>query len=142
MNLEIDFLPVGAGNADAIVVRYGDGSGHWLHVIDGGHQDTGETIIKHIETHYSPDWRIGHMVLTHADNDHAAGLIAVMQRFKVVNLWMNRPWLYVDEVIDRFHGNYTREGLIAAVRERHPYLVELERLASAQGTVIHEVFQG
>jgi hypothetical protein len=82
------------------------------------------------------------MVLSHADNDHAVGLVGVMQHFKVKNLWMNRPWLYADQVIDSFHGNFSLEGLIQDMRDRHSYLVELEELAVAQGTIVHQVFQG
>jgi hypothetical protein len=65
-----------------------------------------------------------------------------MERFEVKHLWMNRPWIYVDEVINNFHGNYNREGLIRDIRQKHDYLVCLEDLALARGTPIHEVFQG
>lgn len=69
-------------------------------MIDGGYADTADTIIRHIETHFSRDWFINHMVVSHADNDHCEGLVGVMERFEVKNLWMNRPWLYVDKVLD------------------------------------------
>ena len=143
MICEVDFLPAGESNADAICVRYGDAQTGWyLHIIDGGYKDTADTIIGHIEEHFGRNWIIHHMVLTHADNDHASGLIGVMERMRVINLWMNRPWLYVDEVINHFHGNFSRAGVIGAMKERHGYLVRLEELAAQQGTVIHEVFQG
>jgi len=142
MTYEVDFLPVGDSSGDAIVVRYGnDQDGYWLHVVDGGLTDTAQTIIDHIDKHYPGYW-INHMVLSHADNDHACGLIGVLERFEVKNLWMNRPWLYAREVIQHFHGNFTLDGLVADIRERHPYLVELERIAMKKGTHIHEVFQG
>ena len=81
MDFEIDFLPVGEGSGDAIVIRYGEaGTGYWLHVVDGGSTKTAQTIINHIDTYY-PGYRINHMVLSHADNDHAAGLVGVMERF-------------------------------------------------------------
>lgn len=41
-----------------------------------------------------------------------------------------------------FHGNFTLQGLVDDIKERHPYLVDLERLAIKKGTHIHEVFQG
>jgi glyoxylase-like metal-dependent hydrolase (beta-lactamase superfamily II) len=62
-------------------------------------------IIRHIETHYGKGWFINHMVLTHADNDHATGLVSVLKHFSVKNLWMNRPWLYAAEVLHHFHGS-------------------------------------
>lgn len=142
MNYEVDFLPVGEGSGDAIVVHYGnDTDGYSLHVVDGGRTETAETIINHINKFY-PGYFINHMVLSHADDDHATGLVGVMERMEVKNLWMNRPWLYAAEILHHFHGNFTLQGLIANIKERHPYLVELERLAIRQGTQIHEVFQG
>lgn len=142
MPFEVDFLPVGDSYGDAIVIRYGDeGAGYYLHVVDGGRTDTADTIIKHINDYY-PGYHINHMVVSHADNDHACGLIGVMKHFKVKHLWMNRPWLYAQQTLHHFHGNYTLQGLIDEMKERHSYLVELEELAKAQGTQIHEAFQG
>lgn len=142
MDYEIDFLPVGEGSGDAIVIRYGEaGTGYFLHVVDGGNTGTAQTIIEHIDKYY-PGYYINHMVLSHADNDHAAGLVGVLERFEVEHLWMNRPWLYADEILHHFHGNFTLQGLINDIKERHSYLVELETLAVSKGTHIHEVFQG
>lgn len=142
MNYEIDFLPVGEGSGDAIVIRYGDeNSGYYLHVVDGGRTETADTIVNHINEFY-PGYHINHMVLSHADDDHATGLVGVMEKMTVGTLWMNRPWLYAAEILHHFHGNFTLQGLIDNIKERHPYLVELERLAIQQGTVINEVFQG
>lgn len=142
MPFEVDFLPVGDSYGDAIVIRYGDeGAGYYLHVIDGGRTDTADTIIKHINYYY-PGYFINHMVVSHADNDHACGLIGVIKHFKVQHLWMNRPWLYAQQTLQHFHGNYTLQGLVDEMKQRHSYLVELEELATAQGTQIHETFQG
>lgn len=142
MNYEVDFLPVGEGSGDAIVIRYGDDTnGYLLHVVDGGRTETANTIIGHINQYYS-GYFFNHMVLSHADDDHATGLVGVMERFRVDHLWMNRPWLYADQILHHFHANFTLQGLIDNIKERHPYLVELERLAIQKGTVIHEVFQG
>lgn len=142
MKYEIDFLPVGEGSGDAIVIRYGDDErGYLLHVVDGGRTATADTIATHIDKYY-PGYHINHMVLSHADDDHATGLVGVLEKFKVNHLWMNRPWLYAEQIIENFHGNWTLQGLIDNIKERHPYLVDLERIANMKGTVIHEVFQG
>lgn len=142
MAFEINFLPVGDTYGDAIVIRYGDDeNGYFLHVVDGGGLDTGQTIIDHINKYY-PGYFIDHMVLSHADNDHACGLIDVLKHFDVKHLWMNRPWLYANETLQHFHGKFTLQGLVDDMKERHLYLVELENLAKAKGTLIHEVFQG
>lgn len=142
MKYEIDFLPVGEGSGDAIVIRYGDDErGYFLHVVDGGRTATADTIAKHIDRYY-PGYHIDHMVLSHADDDHATGLVGVLEKFEVRHLWMNRPWLYAAQIIENFHGNWSLPGLIEEIKERHPYLVDLERIANMKGTVIHEVFQG
>jgi hypothetical protein len=140
---EVDFLPVGDGNGDAICVRYGnDQTGYWLHVIDGGFTDTSDTIIKHIETHYGSHYKITHMVLSHADNDHACGLIGVLKRFEIAGaIWMNRPWLYAQQVLSAYPG-YTLDRLVREMRDKHSYLVEIEKIAQSRGTKINEVFQG
>jgi hypothetical protein len=100
------------------------------HDVDGGHTDTADIIIMHIES-------------LDPDNDHASGLVGVLKRFEVQHLWMKRPWLlHANETLPHFDGNFTLQGLIDEVKERHPYLVELEKLANTQGTAVHEVFQG
>lgn len=142
MAYEVDFLPVGDSYGDAIVIRYGNADrGYFLHLVDGGRTDTADIIIEHLQKYYA-GYYINHMVLSHADNDHACGLIGVMKAVQVKHLWMNRPWLYADQILHHFHGNFTLQGLIDDIKARHPYLVELEELALEQGTVIHEVFQG
>ena len=142
MPISVDFLPVGNSNGDAIVVKYGAGDSFFLQVVDGGFGSIGEMMIDHIEKRYGSDVVIADMVVSHADNDHAAGLIAVFKRFKVFNLWMNRPWLYANEVLQHFHGNFSIEGWVKSVRASHSYLVELEDLARARGMEPLEVFQG
>jgi hypothetical protein len=146
MPYEIDFLRAGDSNGDAIVVRWGDTKDgyFYINIIDGGFADTGDQIIEHVERYYGKPTNIYNVVLSHADNDHACGLIKVLEResFKIHNLWMNRPWDYVDEVLDKFHGAYTREGLIKKMREMHPYLVEMEKIAARRGIMIRAPLQG
>jgi beta-lactamase superfamily II metal-dependent hydrolase len=139
---EADFLPVGDSNADAICMQYSVGNGVYVHVVDGGYAETGEKIVEHIRQHYGRNFFINHMVLSHADNDHATGLVEVMKQMTVKNLWMNRPWKFAAQTVNHFHGLYTVDGLIRKMRDMHPYLVELEQLAAKQGAKIHDVFQG
>jgi len=143
MGYEIEFLPVGEGNGDAICIRYGNiYEGYYIHLIDGGYTDTGNTIIDHITNHYGQATYIDNIVLSHADADHATGLLQVLEHFEVGALWMNRPWLYAAEVIDAFHGNYTVTGLEMAIKEKYPIIAQLEALAVEKGTPIHEAFGG
>ncbi|GLR90889.1 ComEC/Rec2 family competence protein [Bradyrhizobium iriomotense] len=146
MPYEIDFLRPGDSSGDAIIVKWGETkeSGFWLNVVDGGFTETGDQIIEHIEKYHAKDATIANVVLSHADNDHAPGLIKVLEHeaFTISTLWMNKPWDYVDEVIDKFHGAYTREGLIKKMREMHPYLVEMEKIANRRGIAIKAPLQG
>jgi hypothetical protein len=99
-------------------------------------------VIEHIEQYYGRDVIIHNMVVSHADNDHACGLIPVFRRFKVGALWMNRPWIYARQVIDQFHGNWSLDGWVKEVRSKHEYLVELEMLAASRGMLPNPVFRG
>ena len=144
MPYEIDFLPVGtkASSGDAIALRYGsEAIGYSVHIVDGGYADTAAGLIEHIRTGYRSE-TVAHVVLTHADGDHAAGLVAVMETLNVQALWMNRPWLYAAEILHHFHGNWTLDGLIRHLREKYPTLVELEAIALRRGIPIYEAFQG
>jgi beta-lactamase superfamily II metal-dependent hydrolase len=139
---EIDFLPVGKSNGDAILVRYGNPlTGYTVHLTDGAYTETADKIIQHINAWYNGA-PIEHMILSHADDDHATGLVEVLKRHPVRNLWMNRPWLYAQEVIDKFHPNYTVQGLADKMRELHPYLVEMEQIADEKNIPVWEAFQG
>lgn len=143
MPYEIDVLAVGdKKSGDAICVRHGSPqTGYTLHLIDGGYSDSSQTIINHIERHYRTDY-IDHVILSHADNDHACGLIDVLKHFNFGNLWMNRPWLYAQDILHNFHGNFGLEGLIQDIKSRHEYLIELEKIAAAKRANINPVFQG
>jgi beta-lactamase superfamily II metal-dependent hydrolase len=141
---EIDFLPVGtnASSGDAIALRYGNNaSGYTIHIVDGGYADTASGLIEHVRSGYQSG-TVAHVVLTHADGDHAAGLVEVMETLQVQALWMNRPWLYAAEIIHHFHGNWTVAGLIQHLREQYPTLVKLEAIASRRGIPVYEAFQG
>lgn len=143
MPYEVDFLPVGDSNGDAICVRYAQPDGRYaIHIIDGGYTDTGQAIIAHVEKYYGLAHFIDHVVLSHADDDHATGLIPVMQHFDVGALWMNRPWLYAADIIGSFHGSYSVVGLAKEIRASYPKLAELEDIANANGVPICEAFAG
>ena len=77
MAIAVEFLPVGDSDGDAIIVQYGTEQSYYLTVVDGGYASVGEQVIEHIEKYYGRDVTIHNMVVSHADNDHAAGLIPV-----------------------------------------------------------------
>jgi len=143
MPYEIEFLQVGDSNGDAICIRYGTSeTDRHIHVVDGGFTDTGDKLVAFIRNRYGAAAQIEHVVLSHADQDHAAGLIKVLENFQVGTLWMNRPWLYVAEILPNFHGSYTVEGLRKVIRDKYQYVAALEVEALKKGIPIQEAFQG
>ena len=100
---EIDFLDVEAKDSgDAIPLRYKIGDEARIHVTDGGFQKTGDKVVEHIKEYYDDPDTIDAVIVSHPDGDHAGGLQTVLEEFEVSELWMLRPWLYVDALIDRF----------------------------------------
>ncbi|OCR22229.1 hypothetical protein AFK24_24220 [Pseudomonas syringae] len=105
-HIEIDFIGVEtAKSGDAITIRYEKNGVTGVHVVDGGYVDTGAQVIEQLRKFYGTT-KIDNVVLTHPDLDHANGLRAVLEECDVGKLWLNRPWLYADELIDRF-ATYT-----------------------------------
>jgi len=142
---ELDFLEAGENKSgDAILFRYGDHDTgtQTIHVIDGGYTDDGARLESLLTEFYGEPSRIDNVVLTHPDGDHAKGLVQILNNYEVGALWMNRPWLYVDELMSRFEYPYTRDGLIKKLKEAFNHTAELERIALSKNVTIMPVFQG
>ncbi|MGO7560572.1 ComEC/Rec2 family competence protein [Rhizobium johnstonii] len=140
---EIDFLDVETKKSgDAIALRYEVNGQQYIHVVDGGYLETGKRLISHIETHYGNPKQIDHVVATHPDGDHTAGLRQVLEDCQVQNLWMNRPWLYADHLLTRFSRYTNKENLIRDLKVAYPNTAALEEIATRKGIPIHEAFQG
>ncbi|MBL4873257.1 MAG: MBL fold metallo-hydrolase [Rhodobacteraceae bacterium] len=140
---EIDFIAIdNAKSGDAIPIRYGIEGRTYIHVVDGGYQDTGKKVVDHIREHYGNPSFIDHVVATHPDGDHAGGLRKVLEEFDVGVLWMHRPWLYTEELIGRFSRFTNVENLRARLRDIYPNIVALEEIADEKGIEIREAFQG
>jgi beta-lactamase superfamily II metal-dependent hydrolase len=133
MNCEIEFLPVGDASrpGDAIVVRYGDASSYELMIVDGGNLDSGKALVTHVRNHFGNHAVISHVVLTHADADHASGLRVVLSELPVVNLWMHVPWAFAAAARPYFaNKNCTVDGLQEAIRKEYDVLIELVQLTA------------
>lgn len=140
---EIDFLAVESSKSgDAIQLRYRLSGTTFIHVVDGGFQDAGETIVKHIRDYYDDPWYINHVVVSHPDGDHAGGLRTVLQEFKIGALWMLRPWLYANEIIHRFSRFASVDTLKRRLKEIYPNIAALEEIAQDRNIPIYEPFQG
>lgn len=141
--VEVDFLPIGEkSSGDAILVRYRLNGVTTIHSIDGGYSDDGDKVISHIKKYYSGKNEIDHLVVTHPDRDHASGVKKILEGFTVNNLWMNRPWVYSSELIERFSRFYNVENLENRLREIYPFLSAVEETAINHGIPIREAFQG
>lgn len=140
---EIDFLDVDAKESgDAIPLRYSIGNDMRIHVTDGGFQKTGDKVVKHIREYYDNPDTINAVIVTHPDRDHAGGLKTVLEEFEVTELWMLRPWYYVDELVDRFANYSNSENLAGKLKEIYSNIAELEEIAEENDIPILEPFQG
>jgi len=140
---EIDFLNVGNGKSgDAIPLRYNIDNNIRIHVVDGGFQETGKKLVEHINEYYNSPTKIDAVVVTHPDGDHAGGLRELFEDFEIDELWMLRPWLYADELIDRFSRFKSVENLKKRFKELYPNITKLEELANENDVPIFEPFQG
>lgn len=140
---EIDFLDVESGKSgDAIALRYEFNGEIRIHVVDGGYQDTGEKLVEYIKKYYDNPSSISSVIVSHPDGDHAGGLRKVLEEFEVKELWMLRPWLYADELIDRFSRFKSVENLVRRLKEIYPAIVALEEIAERKNITILEPFQG
>jgi hypothetical protein len=140
---EIDFLDVESDKSgDAIAIRYEIGGRTLIHVVDGGFQDTGESLAAHIRKFYGAPRRIDHVVATHPDGDHAGGLRTILEEFEVGALWMLRPWLYAGEIIGRFEDFTSVENLKRRLKDCYPNIAALEEIALRRNIPIYEPLQG
>jgi beta-lactamase superfamily II metal-dependent hydrolase len=145
VNCEIEFLPVGNASrpGDAIVVRYGDASSYELMIVDGGNLDSGKALVEHVRRHFGDRAVISHVVLTHADADHAMGLRVVLAELPVVNLWMQVPWSFAEAARPYFASkNWTVDGLREAIRKEYDVLGELVQLAAGRKITLQSPFAG
>jgi len=140
---EIDFLDIESPKSgDAIPLRYEVNGVTRIHVVDGGFQDCGEKIVKHIGSYYGNPTRIDYVVATHPDRDHTGGLRGVLDHLEVGELWMLRPWVYAEEIIDRFANYSSVENLKRRLKEVYPNIAALEEIAIEKNIPIREPFQG
>ena len=118
------------------------GTRQTIHVVDGGFQDSGDTVVAHIRKYYGEPSFIDRVIVTHPDGDHAGGLRKVLEEFEIGELWMLRPWLYAEELIDRFSRFTSVENLKKRLKQIYPNLTALEEIAAENEIPIYEPFQG
>lgn len=140
---EIDFLDVESQKSgDAIPLRYQMNGMTLIHVVDGGFQATGDSVVAHVRKYYGNPSRVDSVVATHPDGDHAGGLRAVLKEFEIGELWMLRPWEYAGEIIHRFENYTSVEKLQQKLKACFPNIAALEEIALERGIPMFEPFQG
>lgn len=140
---EIDFLDVESKKSgDAIPLRYSIDGTTRIHVTDGGFQATGDLVVDHINKYYGSPNYIDAVIVTHPDSDHAGGPRKLFDEYEIGELWMLRPWLYAEELINRFSRFTSVDNLVQRLKELYPNLAALEELALEHGVKISEPFQG
>jgi len=143
-SIEIDFLAVGEGqrSGDAIAIRWREGDLYKVMVYDGGTKDYGQALVDHIQRYFQTS-RVDYVVNSHPDNDHAGGLLYVVENLEIGELWMHRPWEYSNEIRHYFHdGRMTDSSLATRLQEKMSAAYALERVALKKGVVIKEPFAG
>ena len=150
MAYEIDFIGVGDDtkkDADAIAIRWKDKNDNYkIAVYDGGLQAHGDKMVEHLNEYYFSDLNdkiIDCVICSHSDLDHASGLKHILEEFEVKKLYMNRPWLYIDDVWDSVNdGRITKASLCERLKKQYKYISDLEEIAEEKEIEICEAFQG
>ncbi len=144
MVCEVHFLPVGNRykSGDAIAVRWGQPGASKVLVYDGGSTESGKALVTHVRERFrSP--RVDYVVSSHPDGDHASGLLAVLQRMEVGELWMHRPWLHSGAARDAVLARRpAATPLESRLRSKLRAARKLEMGALQRGIPVHEPFQG
>ena len=144
MAYEIDFIGIKeeSKDSDAIAFRWKEDDGDYkIGVYDGGIQAYGEALTDHLNNIYfsgnKDDKVIDFVICSHSDLDHTSGLKSILNNFDVKVLYMNRPWLYIDDVFDKISdGRITKESLVRRLKEKYKYIADLEELAEEKGIEI------
>ncbi len=143
MGYEIDFLPVEAGekSGDAIAFRIFDNQYYWIFVIDGGYTDSGDALVQHINDYYHTNI-VNAAILTHPDGDHANGMLRVVERMDVKNVWMHQPWNHGNLGRLFRHDRVTDASVAATLRRDLDAAKAVEKEALRRHIPITEPFTG
>lgn len=148
MGFEIDFLPVGDGqkSGDAIAFRLGNLKGNrseqFVCVLDGGYSGNGAALVHHITTYFKTD-TVDLVISSHPDDDHALGLLSVVENLKLGSLWMHLPWNHTQDIAKMFKdGRVTDMGVREKIRKSLDAAMDLEKAAKKHGIAITEPFTG
>ncbi len=148
MGYELDFLGVGdeSKSGDAIALRFGNLHGErqeqTVVVIDGGFKSTGDSLVKHIRSHYGTGL-VDIVISTHPDQDHINGLETLLTELTVGELWIHQPWNHNKNLAEKFSdGRVTDNSLGERLKENLEKAWSLIKLAERKGVKVREPFTG
>lgn len=143
-DIEMDFLPVGEGehSGDAIAVRWVEDGKHKVMLYDGGTKDYGAALVEHVKKHFGTT-HVDYVVNSHPDNDHAGGLLYVLENLTVGELWMHQPWNYSEQILHYFRDQrITDESLARRLQEKMAAAYALQVCAEKKNIPVYEPFAG
>jgi beta-lactamase superfamily II metal-dependent hydrolase len=139
--LEIDFLDIGTGSGDAIVLRYGDFEKKQINVvvIDAGYQNTGKKIAEFIKERYGTN-KVNLAICTHPDQDHAAGMSTLIEELNVVKIWLNMPWDFSDDLLEfATDRRMTVKSMEEDLKKKYPYVCKIMETAKEKDISIYRL---
>lgn len=149
MNYELDFVgvPNAKKDADAIGLRWRNDKGQYVAgVYDGGFEEHAKQLSEIIDKYYFENASLSvldFVICSHSDEDHASGLRYILENIAVKNLYINLPWLYIDELWPYVNdGRITKNSFEKQLREQYKYLDDIEKIACNKGVQIHPTFTG
>ena len=83
---------------------------------------------------------IDFLCVSHPDQDHTVGILQILENFTVKRLYMNRPWLYSDDLWEYVTDH--RINLKKHLQDVYNYIAEIEASAQEKGIPIYEAFEG
>lgn len=123
------------------IFYYEDENTKIINLTDGGYRSSTD-VINHLKKYYPSDICFNNVIVTHNDNDHAGGIKTILENYKVIKLWMLRPWIYAEQLLPRFARYKSAENLKKRLRETYSNLSELEDIAIKKRIPIYSPFQG
>lgn len=129
------------GNADALLVSEWSNSRAVRVLIDGGKGGDAEKVLEKLQ-----ELRVGHLdhvVCSHPDDDHAAGLVGVLnsKALTIGQFWMHLPWTHIDYAqLTASLGRAGQSKAAKIVRASLDTAQQLYHLAAARKIPIAEPF--
>ena len=148
MGYEVDVIGVGneSKSGDGIALRWGNLHGsrneQKVVLIDGGFQESGKDVVKHIKEHYGT-MLLDAVVSTHPDQDHVNGLHVVLDEMTVKELWIHKPWEHNQGLAEKFlDGRVTDQSIGRRLKESLDSASDLVTKAESKSIHIVEPFSG